>query len=72
MQSVMSLIQTVAPTDVTVLITGESGTGKELVANELYQQSDRAGKPHQGQLRRHSLRSCWSPSSSATRRAFPS
>ena len=45
MQSVMSLIQTVAPTDVTVLITGESGTGKELVANELYQQSDRRGKP---------------------------
>ena len=45
MQAVMSLVQTVAPTDVTVLITGESGTGKELVANELYQQSDRKGKP---------------------------
>ena len=62
MQSVMSLIQTVAPTDVTVLITGESGTGKELVANELYQQRDpsqiaaRGQALHQGQLRRHSLR----------------
>lgn len=45
MKSVMELVQTVAPTDVTVLITGESGTGKELVANELYQQSGRRGKP---------------------------
>ncbi len=45
MQSVMELIQTVAKTDVTVLITGESGTGKELVANELYQNSSRRDKP---------------------------
>lgn len=45
MRSVMELIRTVAQTDVTVLITGESGTGKELVANELYQLSDRKGKP---------------------------
>ncbi len=45
MKSVMELIQAVANTDVTVLITGESGTGKELVANELYQNSSRRDKP---------------------------
>ena len=45
MESVMQLVRTVAQTDVTVLITGESGTGKELIANELYQNSQRRGKP---------------------------
>lgn len=45
MASVMELIRQVARTDVTVLITGESGTGKELVANELYQNSERRNKP---------------------------
>ena len=45
MRSVVELIHTVAPTDVTVLITGESGTGKELIANEIYQNSSRKGKP---------------------------
>lgn len=45
MESVMELVRTVAQTDVTVLITGESGTGKELIANELYQNSARRGKP---------------------------
>ena len=45
MAAVMELIRTIAPTDVTVLITGESGTGKELAANEIYQYSDRMGKP---------------------------
>jgi len=45
MHAVMELVQSVAPTDVTVLITGESGTGKELIANELYQNSSRRGKP---------------------------
>lgn len=45
MRTVMELIRTVAPTDVTVLITGESGTGKELAANEIYQNSKRRGKP---------------------------
>ena len=45
MQEVVELIHTVAPTDVTVLITGESGTGKELIANEIYQNSSRNGKP---------------------------
>ena len=45
MEQVVELIRTVAPTDVTVLITGESGTGKELIANEIYQNSSRRGKP---------------------------
>ena len=45
MRHVVELIHTVAPTDVTVLITGESGTGKELIANEIYQNSTRKGKP---------------------------
>ena len=45
MESVMELVRTVAQTDVTVLITGESGTGKELIANELYQNSARRGRP---------------------------
>lgn len=45
MAAVMELVHTVAQADVTVLITGESGTGKELIANELYQNSARRGKP---------------------------
>jgi DNA-binding NtrC family response regulator len=39
MQKVLELIEKVAPTNSTVLITGESGTGKELVARALHQLS---------------------------------
>jgi DNA-binding NtrC family response regulator len=35
----------VAPTESTVLIQGPSGTGKELVANYIYQRSERTGLP---------------------------
>ncbi len=41
MKSLFEKILTVAPTDVTVLITGESGTGKELIANAIHQNSPR-------------------------------
>lgn len=44
-QSMLHFIETVAPTEATVLITGESGTGKELVARALHASSLRAAKP---------------------------
>ena len=45
MQEVYDLIETVAPTAATVLITGESGTGKEVVASTLHQLSPRGRRP---------------------------
>jgi DNA-binding NtrC family response regulator len=45
MIDVYRLIENVATTTSTVLITGESGTGKELVARAIHQTSPRAGKP---------------------------
>ena len=39
------LIERVAPTDATVLISGENGTGKEMVARELYRRSPRSQNP---------------------------
>jgi two-component system, NtrC family, response regulator HydG len=45
MQTVFHAIETVAPTDATVLITGESGTGKELVARAIHHASPRRFHP---------------------------
>jgi len=45
MRRVFQLIDTVAPTRSTVLITGESGTGKELIARALHHRSDRGHGP---------------------------
>ena len=42
MNGIFSIIERVADTPSTVLITGESGTGKELVAKALHEQSSRA------------------------------
>lgn len=44
-QKIYDMVQTVAETDSTVLITGNSGTGKELVARALHFQSKRKNKP---------------------------
>ena len=41
----LELIETVAPSDATVLITGKSGTGKELVARSIHQLSARSAGP---------------------------
>ncbi len=43
MQQVKRLIEQVAPSLATVLITGESGTGKEVVARQIHEQSGRNG-----------------------------
>jgi len=40
---VRSLIDRVAPSRATVLVTGESGTGKEVVARRIHEQSGRKG-----------------------------
>jgi DNA-binding NtrC family response regulator len=45
MQRVFKVIDQVAPSRASVLITGESGTGKELVAEAIHQQSPRASGP---------------------------
>ena len=43
---ISTLIDHVAPTDASILITGESGAGKEVVADEIYRRSLRADKPY--------------------------
>ena len=45
MLRVFDLVDTIAPTGSTVLITGESGTGKELIARAIHVRSTRADRP---------------------------
>jgi DNA-binding NtrC family response regulator len=45
MQRVFALIERVAPTDGTVLVTGESGTGKEMVVRAIHRLSRRKNHP---------------------------
>lgn len=45
MLKIFDMIEAVADTKTTVLISGESGTGKSLIAHALHHRSDRAGGP---------------------------
>ena len=45
MTELRRMVEKIAPTDATVLITGENGTGKDVLANELHRLSKRNGKP---------------------------
>ena len=45
LRHVLELLEQVAPSRATVLVTGPSGTGKELVARALHELSPRAGAP---------------------------
>jgi DNA-binding NtrC family response regulator len=45
MQEIFALVERVAPTTASILITGESGTGKEVVARTLHDLSPRKAKP---------------------------
>jgi transcriptional regulator with PAS, ATPase and Fis domain len=44
-RALIPLIDKVAPSDATILVTGETGTGKELVARYVHARSDRATAP---------------------------
>lgn len=45
MQNVMRMVDRIAPTQATVLLSGDSGTGKELLAKAIHQKSPRAKHP---------------------------
>ncbi len=45
MEQISRIIEKVAPTDATILITGENGVGKDVLANEIHRLSLRSDKP---------------------------
>ena len=71
MQQVRRLIETIAPTDASVMILGETGTGKELVARSLHDKSRRPTAPSFPSIAEHCPRT-WSRASSSATGKVPS
>lgn len=46
MQQIFSMLETVAPSDATILVRGETGTGKELIATAVHNLSQRKNGPY--------------------------
>jgi len=46
MQQIFSMLETVAPSDATILVRGETGTGKELIATAVHNLSRRKNGPY--------------------------
>jgi two-component system response regulator FlrC len=44
-KNILEVVQRVAPSDASIMVSGESGTGKEVLAKTIHQSSDRAEKP---------------------------
>jgi formate hydrogenlyase transcriptional activator len=51
LRHVLDLVETVAPSDSTVLLLGETGTGKELIARAIHQLSRRRERSMQTRSR---------------------
>lgn len=45
-QEIKLIIDKIAPTDISVLITGENGVGKDIIAKEIYLRSERKDNPY--------------------------
>ncbi len=45
MKRIFEIVETVAPTESTILVQGESGTGKELIAKRIHRLSNRSDRP---------------------------
>jgi FixJ family two-component response regulator len=69
LRSVLTPVETVAPTDATVLLSGGTGTGKEVIARAIYRLSRRGANPFVKLNCAAIPPACWKASSSATRKA---
>lgn len=69
MRELIEMVNTVAPTEATVLITGESGTGKERVAAPFRRPVPGEARRSSPSTVRPSMNPCRSPNCSGTRRA---
>jgi transcriptional regulator with GAF, ATPase, and Fis domain len=56
LKQVLEQVETVAPTDASILILGETGTAKELIASDSRTRCQAGTSIHQTELYRYSLR----------------